>query len=117
MVDAALRRARLISPACLAVILLATGVTLTRGPYLQSVTSTSAILLWRTAAPGSSRTIEPHGQLWLPILKSYAEVCGDRLCRTRTGALRDPFCAVRAFLETPACSIHRAIELAGGGCS
>lgn len=54
MVEAAVRRARLISPACLAVILFAAGVTLTRGPYLQSVTSTSAILIWRTAAPGSS---------------------------------------------------------------
>ncbi len=30
-------------------------VALTRGPYLQSVTNTSAIIVWRTDRPGSSR--------------------------------------------------------------
>jgi predicted phosphodiesterase len=40
----------------LIVLLVLTGsITLTRGPYLQSITGTSAIIVWRTAAPGSSR--------------------------------------------------------------
>jgi predicted phosphodiesterase len=38
------------------VLLLFTGtVALTRGPYLQSITATSAIVVWRTDQPGSSR--------------------------------------------------------------
>jgi 3',5'-cyclic AMP phosphodiesterase CpdA len=35
--------------------LLVTTVSLTRGPYLQSVTTTSAIVVWRTAVAGDSR--------------------------------------------------------------
>jgi acid phosphatase type 7 len=55
MVEAAVRRARSFLPAYAALLLFAAGVTLTRGPYIQSVTGTSAIIVWQTAAPGSSR--------------------------------------------------------------
>ncbi len=55
MVEAARRRVRSLWPGSLVLLFLVAGVTLTRGPYLQSVTGTSAILVWRTAAPGSSR--------------------------------------------------------------
>ena len=52
-------RQRLASTALLGLIIglfnLADGVTLTRGPYLQSVDSTSAILIWRTNLPGSTQ--------------------------------------------------------------
>jgi acid phosphatase type 7 len=54
MVEAALRRGRSLVPGCAALLLFVAGATLTRGPYLQSVSATSAILVWRTAAPGSS---------------------------------------------------------------
>jgi len=55
MVKAAVCRARSFLPGCAVVLLFVAGVTLTRGPYLQSVTGTSAIVVWQTAAPGSSR--------------------------------------------------------------
>jgi len=55
MVKAAVCRARSFLPGCAVVLLFVAGVTLTRGPYLQSVTGTSAIVIWQTAAPGSSR--------------------------------------------------------------
>jgi predicted phosphodiesterase len=62
MVKAALRRIIMRRPRsswpALIVLLVFTGtgsVALTRGPYLQSVTTTSAIIVWRTSAPGSSR--------------------------------------------------------------
>ena len=55
MVEAAVRRARSLWPGSLILLFLVAGVTLTRGPYLQSVTGTSAIVVWQTAAPGSSR--------------------------------------------------------------
>jgi predicted phosphodiesterase len=55
MVEAAVRRTRSLWPGSLILLFLVAGVTLTRGPYLQSVTGTSAIVVWQTAAPGSSR--------------------------------------------------------------
>jgi len=55
MVKAAVCRARSFFPGCAVVLLFVAGVTLTRGPYLQSVAGTSAIVVWQTAAPGSSR--------------------------------------------------------------
>ena len=54
MVKAAVCRARSFLPGCAVVLLFVAGVTLTRGPYLQSVAGTSAIVVWQTAAPGSS---------------------------------------------------------------
>ena len=52
----ALRRVRSAWPYFIVVLLLvARGSTLTRGPYLQSVTATSAIIVWLTAQPGNSR--------------------------------------------------------------
>lgn len=38
------------------------GPILTRGPYLQSVTATSAIIVWRTAAAGDSRVEYGRGE-------------------------------------------------------
>jgi predicted phosphodiesterase len=55
MVEAAVRRTRSLVSGCAALLLFIVSVTLTRGPYVQSVTGTSAILVWQTAAPGSSR--------------------------------------------------------------
>ena len=55
MVEAAVRRTRSLLPGCAALLLFAVSVTLTRGPYIQAVTGTSAIIVWQTAAPGSSR--------------------------------------------------------------
>jgi acid phosphatase type 7 len=55
MVEAVLRRARSILPGCAVLLFFVASVTLTRGPYVQSVTGASAIIVWRTAAPGSSR--------------------------------------------------------------
>jgi hypothetical protein len=55
MANAALRRARSIWPGLIVLLIFTGGVTLTRGPYLQSVTPTSAIIVWRTDVPGSSR--------------------------------------------------------------
>ncbi len=53
--DAAPGRARSAWPGLIAVLLLvANSSTLTRGPYLQSVTATSAIVVWRTDQPGNS---------------------------------------------------------------
>jgi hypothetical protein len=55
MVEAAVRRIRSIWPGLAVLLLFAGGVALTRGPYLQSVTATSAIVVWRTNLPASSR--------------------------------------------------------------
>lgn len=55
MVETALRRSRLVWPALVGLMFFTGGVSLTRGPYLQSVTVTSAIVIWRTDVPGSSR--------------------------------------------------------------
>lgn len=53
--EAAVRRTRSAWLGFVALLLFTGGVTLTRGPYLQSVTPTSAIVVWRTQLPGSSR--------------------------------------------------------------
>jgi len=55
MAEAATRRTRSAWLGLIALVLLTSTVTLTRGPYLQSVTATSAIVVWRTDQPGSSR--------------------------------------------------------------
>jgi hypothetical protein len=55
MAEAAVRRARSVWPGFAVLLLFTGGVALTRGPYLQSVTATSAIVAWRTNLPGSSR--------------------------------------------------------------
>ena len=55
MAEAAQRRTRSIWPGLVVLLLFTGSVTLTRGPYLQSVTATSAIIVWRTDLPGSSR--------------------------------------------------------------
>jgi predicted phosphodiesterase len=55
MVEAAVRRTRSLLPSYAGVLLFIVGVTLTRGPYVQAVTGASAIIVWQTAAPGSSR--------------------------------------------------------------
>lgn len=55
MAEAAVRRARSVWPGFVVLLLFSGGVALTRGPYLQSVTATSAIVVWRTNLPGSSR--------------------------------------------------------------
>ena len=55
MAEAAVRRTRLVWPGFVVLLLFTGGVALTRGPYLQSVTATSAIVVWRTNQPGSSR--------------------------------------------------------------
>jgi hypothetical protein len=52
---AALGRSRLVWPGLIVLLILTGGVALTRGPYLQAVTPTSAIIVWRTAQAGSSR--------------------------------------------------------------
>ncbi len=49
------RRIRSAWPGCVVLLLFTGGVALTRGPYLQAVTATSAIVVWRTDLPGSSR--------------------------------------------------------------
>jgi predicted phosphodiesterase len=51
----AVRRTRSAWPGLLVLFFFVSGVALTRGPYLQSVTATSAIIVWRTDLPGSSR--------------------------------------------------------------
>jgi predicted phosphodiesterase len=53
--DRALRQARLAWPGLIVLLLLTGSVALTRGPYVQSVTATSAIVIWKTDRPGSSR--------------------------------------------------------------
>ncbi len=54
--DVTLRRIRLARPYFIVILLLVTrGSTLTRGPYLQSVTTTGAIVVWLTDQPGNSR--------------------------------------------------------------
>src|SRR5512137_31186 len=55
MAEAAVRRARSVWPGFVVLLLFTGDVGLTRGPYLQSVTATSAIVVWRTHLPGSSR--------------------------------------------------------------
>ena len=55
MAEAAVRRIRSVWPGFVVLLLFTGGVALTRGPYLQSVTATSAIVVWRTNLPGSSR--------------------------------------------------------------
>jgi predicted phosphodiesterase len=55
MAEAAARRTRSVWPGFVVLLLFTGGVALTRGPYLQSVTATSAIVVWRTNLPGSSR--------------------------------------------------------------
>ncbi len=55
MGKARLRLAQIALPFLTALLLsAANGVTLTRGPYLQSVDFTRALIVWRTAAPGST---------------------------------------------------------------
>lgn len=55
MAEAAVRRTRSVWPGFVVLLFFTGGVALTRGPYLQSVTATSAIVVWRTNLPGSSR--------------------------------------------------------------
>jgi predicted phosphodiesterase len=55
MAEAVAHRARSIWPGLIVLLLFTGEGVLTRGPYLQSVTATSAIIVWRTDAPGSSR--------------------------------------------------------------
>ena len=55
MGKAAARHARSLWPGLVVLLLFTGSVTLTRGPYLQSVTATSAIVVWRTDLPGGSR--------------------------------------------------------------
>ena len=65
----------------------------------------SGIVRPLTAKGTRSRTINAHGQLSLPILKSKAVAfalsteCGDRCRRTETCALRDTCRAVRGFFR------------------
>ncbi len=58
----------------LGVIAFATSVSLTRGPYLQSVSATSAIIVWRTKGAGDSRVDYGVG--------SYTQSVGDTLPTT-----------------------------------
>ena len=51
---AALYHVRSLVPGLVVLLWLTGSVILTRGPYVQSVTSTSAILIWQTDVPGSS---------------------------------------------------------------
>ncbi len=51
----AARRTRSAWLSLIALVFFTSGAVLTRGPYLQSVTATSAIVVWRTDRPGSSR--------------------------------------------------------------
>ena len=51
MAEAAVRRARSVWCGFVVLLLFTGGVALTRGPYLQSVTATSAIVVWRTHLP------------------------------------------------------------------
>ena len=55
MAEAAVRRIRSAWPGYVVLLLFTGSVALTRGPYLQSVTETSAIVVWRTNLPASSR--------------------------------------------------------------
>jgi predicted phosphodiesterase len=55
MAEGVKRRTRSIWPGLIVLMLFTGSMTLTRGPYLQSVTATSAIVVWRTDQPGSSR--------------------------------------------------------------
>jgi acid phosphatase type 7 len=55
MAEALIRRTRSIWPGLIVLLLFTSDVALTRGPYLQSITATSAIIVWRTNLPGSSR--------------------------------------------------------------
>jgi predicted phosphodiesterase len=52
---ASLHYTRSLLPGLIVLLWLAGNATLTRGPYVQSVTPTSAVLIWRTDEPGSSR--------------------------------------------------------------
>ena len=51
----ALRRARSLWPGLVVLLFFTGSIALARGPYLQSVTATSAIVIWRTDRPGNSR--------------------------------------------------------------
>jgi predicted phosphodiesterase len=51
----AVRRTRSIWPGLIVLLVFVGSVTLTRGPYLQSVTAASAIIVWHTDVTGSSR--------------------------------------------------------------
>jgi hypothetical protein len=53
--EAALRRTRSAWPGLFVLLFFAGNLELTRGPYVQSITATSAIIVWRTDQPGSSR--------------------------------------------------------------
>jgi predicted phosphodiesterase len=64
---AALRRPRSIWPGLIALLLFTGGVTLTRGPYVQSVTATSAIIVWHTDQPASSHVDYGVGAYTLSI--------------------------------------------------
>jgi predicted phosphodiesterase len=55
MAEGAVRRPRSVWLGLIALVFFTGSVTLTRGPYLQSVTPTSAIVVWRTDQPGTSR--------------------------------------------------------------
>jgi len=55
MAEAVSRRTRSIWPGLIVLLIFTGSVTLTRGPYLQSVTATGAIIVWRTDRPGSSQ--------------------------------------------------------------
>lgn len=55
MAETVVSHTRSVWPGLVALLLFTNSVTLTRGPYLQSITSTSAIIVWRTDQPGSSR--------------------------------------------------------------
>ncbi|CAG0929485.1 Alkaline phosphatase [Thermoflexales bacterium] len=55
MVETVRRCARSAWPGLVVLLFFTGSVTLTRGPYLQSVTATSAIVIWRTDVPGNSR--------------------------------------------------------------
>ncbi len=53
--EAAARRIRSVWPGVVVLLLFTGNMGLARGPYLQSVSATSAIVVWRTTLPGSSR--------------------------------------------------------------
>jgi acid phosphatase type 7 len=55
MAEAAVRRTRSLWSGLVVLLFFTGSATLTRGPYLQSVTATSALIVWRTDLPGSSR--------------------------------------------------------------
>jgi len=55
MAEAVSRRTRSIWPGLVVLLLFTGSTTLTRGPYLQSVNATNAVIVWRTDLPGNSR--------------------------------------------------------------